>query len=81
MSDLTVIKGNIEWCQNELRTQGNSLLLTIGKGNNWKLSNIMDNCHFFRKFQWKVTDNLGSHMVGRQTLRLENFNLTLPNAL
>ena len=26
-------------------------------------------------------DNLGSHMVGHPTLRLENFNLTLPNAL
>ena len=27
-------------------------------------------------------DDLGSHMVGRQqTLRLENFDLTLPNAL
>ena len=26
-------------------------------------------------------DDLGSHMVGQPTLQLENFNLTLPNAL
>ena len=25
--------------------------------------------------------DLGSHMVGQPTLQLENFNLTLPNAL
>ena len=25
-------------------------------------------------------DDLGSHMVGQPTLRLENSNLTLPNA-
>ena len=38
MFDLTVIAiGNILWCQNELRTQDNSLLLTIGKGNDWNI--------------------------------------------
>ena len=36
------------------------------------------------RFLWEISMegyDLGSHMVGRQTLRLENFNLTLPNAL
>ena len=41
MFDLTVIAvGNILWCQNELRTQDNSSILsliTIGKGNDWNI--------------------------------------------
>ena len=38
MSNFTV-QGNILWCQNDFRTQGNSsiLLLTIGKGNDWNI--------------------------------------------
>ena len=54
LSDLTVIKGNIKWCQSEPQTQDNSsvlLLLTIGKGNDWNI--IKYHGDFFRKFsQW-----------------------------
>ena len=66
--------GNIEWCQNELRTQDNSLLLllTIGKGNDWNI--IKYHGDFFGKFSMKEGhDNLGSHMVGQPTLRLEKL--------
>ena len=74
LSDLTVIKGNIKWCQNEPRTQNNSLLLTIGKGNDWNI--IKYHGDFSGNFT-EGHDNLGSHMVGWQTLQLENFNLNI----
>ena len=44
--------GNIKWCQNELRTQDNSLLLllTIGKGNDWNI--IKYHGDITENFQW-----------------------------
>ena len=72
--------GNIKWCQNELRTQDNSvssLLLTIGKGNDWNI--IKYHGDFFRKFHngHEGHDNLESHMVGQPTLRLEKLQFDI----
>ena len=72
--------GNIKWCQNELRTQDNSsvlLLLTIGKGNDWNI--IKYHGDFFENFHngHEGHDNLGSHMVGQPTLRLEKLQFDI----
>ena len=53
-------------------------IVTIGKGNGWNIINYQ--WRFLREISLEGYD-LGSNMVGRQTLQLENFNLTLPNAL
>ena len=51
-----------------------TLLLTIGKGDGWNI--IKYQWRFLREISMEGYD-LGSHMVGQRTLRLENFNFNL----
>ena len=53
--------GNILWCQNDLRTQGNSLLLTIGKGNDWNIIKYHGETSKFPMVDMKVTTTLKPH--------------------
>ena len=53
-----------------------TLILTIGKGNDWNI--IKYHGDFFGKFSMvEGYDDLGSHMVGQPTLRLEKLQFDI----